>query len=542
MSNQKEIVKEITQKFGYFPLFFRPAKETPDVLESLWRQTKDHYLESPLPTLFKEKLALVVTQFSSSPYSFMFHIVTLHLMEFTAEEIEEILNSAPQNYNDLIASVESIESIGIDSWPKVGSLLEKKILLLSLAIFLDRDVLYCQNELRKILPLDYYNHLIFYINYKYMTLKWTEAHLDIDHTKDELISITLPRIYQENRTIELTVNSYLKKMRNQKALRNQWLKDENKRIFQIQENLINLSIKKEEELTTLLDASSEGMYGMDTEGKISFVNKAAVRILDFESKKEFIGKNAHELFHHKTKEGHPFPIEDCKIYGALKTEKTIEISDDTLWSKTGKPVPVEYRSTPTYNSQNEFTGAFVVFKDLTEEYKAKFETKLETDRILSILDDAPIPLTIMEGPEHRITYSNSKGPLYFQNKKVDMIGKSIFEIFPFFKENGLGDKLDEVYKTGEMFTGSEIPIWFNQKDGSIKQFFLDVIYKPHFGNDGEIKGVLGVAIDSTEKVMQREELEHQRNEAKNSNLTKNSFLANMSHEIRTPLNAIIGFT
>ena len=167
MSNLKHIVNEITQNFGYFPLFFEPAKDSEIILGSLWSQTKVHYLDSPLPALFKEKLALSLVQFSSSPYSFMFHITTLNLMGMHASEIDKLLSAQPKNYNELVDKVETVKSQMLEEWPEEGSLLEYKIHLLSVAIFLDRDVHYCQSELRKILPLSLYNYLIFYINFKY---------------------------------------------------------------------------------------------------------------------------------------------------------------------------------------------------------------------------------------------------------------------------------------------------------------------------------------------------------------------------------------
>lgn len=542
MSNLNETINEITQKFGYFPLYFEPAKESNEILKSLWSQTKDNYLDSPLPALFKEKLALSITQFSSSPYSFMFHIANLNLIGMHANEIDALLKNQPKSYNELVDKVETVATVSSEFWPEEGSLLEYKIHLLSIAIFLDRDVHYCHGELRKILPLSLYNALICFINFKYTSLKWTEAHPEINYKEDQIVFTTLPKIYKERPSLKETLSGYLSNMKNQKALRNRWLKEENQKIFQIQENLINLSIKKEEELTTLLDAASEGMYGIDTQGRISFINKAALKILGYNSKTELIGKNAHESFHYKTKNGGHFPIEDCKIYQALRNKETIEISDDTLWTKDGHPLPVEYRSTPTYNNSKELTGSFVTFKDLTQEYKAKQQVKFETDRILSILDNAPIPLTIMEGPRHRVSYSNSKGPKYFQNRNINMIGKEILDIYPDFATNGLLKKLDHVFKTGETYFGQEVLINFEQADGTTKPYYLDVIYKPHYSSDGVIRGVLGVAINVTEKVSQRKELIHQTNEAKAASLTKNSFLANMSHEIRTPLNAIIGFT
>src|SRR5437879_11080838 len=57
---------------------------------------------------------------------------------------------------------------------------------------------------------------------------------------------------------------------------------------------------------------------------------------------------------------------------------------------------------------------------------------------------------------------------------------------------------------------------------------------------GQITGVIGFAIDITER-KQVEEALRARDVAEAANRLKSEFLANMSHELRTPLNGVIGF-
>jgi formate hydrogenlyase transcriptional activator len=47
----------------------------------------------------------------------------------------------------------------------------------------------------------------------------------------------------------------------------------------------------------ILNAAGEGIYGVDTEGKSTFINPAAERILGWKSE-ELIGRNMHKLIHH----------------------------------------------------------------------------------------------------------------------------------------------------------------------------------------------------------------------------------------------------
>jgi hypothetical protein len=58
MRTSEQIKAEIAEKLGFFPPFFSPALQTPQVLENLWHQTMYAYLNNPLPDLFKESFLL----------------------------------------------------------------------------------------------------------------------------------------------------------------------------------------------------------------------------------------------------------------------------------------------------------------------------------------------------------------------------------------------------------------------------------------------------------------------------------------------------
>ncbi len=78
------------------------------------------------------------------------------------------------------------------------------------------------------------------------------------------------------------------------------------------------------------------------------------------------------------------------------------------------------------------------------------------------------------------------------------------------------------------------------KDGST--IWLEANAKPHFDDAGQLKKIIIVARDISERKATEDSLRAAREKAETANRTKSRFLANMSHELRTPLNAVIGFS
>jgi hypothetical protein len=55
--------REISCCFGVMPSFFCSASAAPGLIEELWRFAKSAYIDSPLPSLFKERLFVHLSRF-----------------------------------------------------------------------------------------------------------------------------------------------------------------------------------------------------------------------------------------------------------------------------------------------------------------------------------------------------------------------------------------------------------------------------------------------------------------------------------------------
>jgi signal transduction histidine kinase len=65
---------EITTRFGLLPNFFCTASATPGLINELWGFARSAYLDSPLPSLFKERLFVYLSRFCPVRYCIIRHV------------------------------------------------------------------------------------------------------------------------------------------------------------------------------------------------------------------------------------------------------------------------------------------------------------------------------------------------------------------------------------------------------------------------------------------------------------------------------------
>ncbi|OWU85826.1 histidine kinase [Oceanicola sp. 22II-s10i] len=114
----------------------------------------------------------------------------------------------------------------------------------------------------------------------------------------------------------------------------------------------------------ILDAAGEGIYGINADGQTTFVNRAAQEMLGW-SAEDLLGHDTHAIIHHRHLNGDPYDHRDCPIYHSFRNERVSRVEDEVFWRKDGRPIQVEYVSTPIYDGQ-VLAGAVVIFRDITE--------------------------------------------------------------------------------------------------------------------------------------------------------------------------------
>ncbi|HKL48391.1 MAG TPA: PAS domain S-box protein, partial [Desulfuromonadales bacterium] len=130
--------------------------------------------------------------------------------------------------------------------------------------------------------------------------------------------------------------------------------------------------REKERVDLLLNSTAEAIYGLDLNGVCMFCNQAALNLLGFQDENELLGKQLHYLIHHTKVDGTPHPAEECRIFGAAKSDETIHGENEILWRTDGTSFPVEYWSHPIHRGAEKI-GALVTFFDISERKQAEEE-------------------------------------------------------------------------------------------------------------------------------------------------------------------------
>jgi len=119
----------------------------------------------------------------------------------------------------------------------------------------------------------------------------------------------------------------------------------------------------------ILESAGEGIFGLNLQKKIVFVNRAAAKMLGYQAE-ELIGAHQHTLIHYKKKDGTPYSVHECPIQAAYLDGKSCHRDDEVFLRKDGSFFAVEYISTPILEN-GQVTGAVTTFRDITERKQAE---------------------------------------------------------------------------------------------------------------------------------------------------------------------------
>ncbi|MCH1865969.1 ATP-binding protein [Nocardioides sp. CFH 31398] len=145
----------------------------------------------------------------------------------------------------------------------------------------------------------------------------------------------------------------------------------------------------------LLDSVGDGIYGVDQDGRVTFMNPSGLRLLGLDDLEHSSGEHAHDAFHAPRPDGTPYPRSGCYVTEAIEQGVLTVAEDDEYLRADGSHLAVEITASPMVDeTTGEVGGAVVVFRDAT----ARREMEKIKEEFLSVVShELRTPLTSIRG-------------------------------------------------------------------------------------------------------------------------------------------------
>ena len=138
----------------------------------------------------------------------------------------------------------------------------------------------------------------------------------------------------------------------------------------------------------ILESVGDGIFGIDLDGRVTFINQAAARALGYIPEK-LTGRDMHEIIHHSHLDGTPYSKANSPILQGMRRCETVRMRDEVFWRHDGSMIPVEYTATPLIED-GQISGMVVAFQDVSDRRRLE---RMKDEFISTVSHELRTPLT-----------------------------------------------------------------------------------------------------------------------------------------------------
>lgn len=267
-------------------------------------------------------------------------------------------------------------------------------------------------------------------------------------------------------------------------------------------NALTVAEKQKRLYDSIINTTPDLVYVFDLDYIFTYANKALLTMWG-KSAEEAIGKglreNGYEEWHAE--------MHEREIDEVVSSKKSIRGTVSFPHAELGRRV-YDYIFAPVFNEKGDVEAIAGTTRDITEIKQAESKLQSSESRFRKMIHQTPAPTLILKGDDLIIEQINNH-MLQMIGRGEEIIGMRLIDVLPELEGQYVWEQVLNVYNKGIPFDQSEVLVPHN-RTGELKNYFYNLAYRPLI-EDGEITGMIQVAVEVTEQVVARQKMEESAN-------------------------------
>ena len=375
-STAQELQRQVNERFGVLPNFFRLSPETPEITEKLWGFAQAAYLDNPLPSIFKERLFVLLSRFCAVRYCIARHIGFLIGLgrpsgdrDARAEDVADVVKllRRPLPRGPELESRLSFCSncpAPLVELPMADTLMEDGLFSLACHVFLQTpDAPACLAALERLLGTIRLQYLLLFLTFVRAAHYWTKVHPEIEFEDD---------IKQLLATHQALASCILEDPEASPDKITQSILDELPALRLKADKAVGL-------LAAIVDSSDDAIVSKTLDGVITTWNAGAERLFGYTAK-EAVGQHISMIIPRDRRD------EETSILARIRQGERIDHFDTIRLRKDGSKLEISLTISPVLDASGKIIGASKIARDISGRKRVERELHESEQRFRTLAD------------------------------------------------------------------------------------------------------------------------------------------------------------
>ncbi|MVN78811.1 PAS domain-containing protein [Hymenobacter sp. HMF4947] len=208
---------------------------------------------------------------------------------------------------------------------------------------------------------------------------------------------------------------------------------------------------------------------------------------------------------------------------------------------------------PLRDAQGEPRGVLAFGVEVTEQVLARQEREAQRQLLHTVFEQSPTALYVVRGANHVLEVVNPLMARILGHSAEELLGQPFMEAMPELEGQGIAELLDQVWHTGQPYYQQERPAHLTYHQPGQPGYYT-FVHQPLLDEQGVVAAIACVAVDVTEQVSARQQVQALNEELtstnqallqtnqqlRRTNADLDTFVYTASHDLKSPITNLEG--